>query len=562
LTLASESIEPRLHSLSLLATAVASRPLVVKRAEAGDPTWTDGSSIFVHARDSSERDAVIVQAAMLAGDSLAGPIVRQLTGCPSLARRYLAVEGKRALQVQRDRLPGVGLIRESGFAEYRSASPEESLRVAASHRRIEAPPEVFGVIRPRRLRLFEADDAPPTQAATARATLDPETPELTNEDEETDAMGILAKLFRYPLDTRFGHWLSKKVGAGREQTDVAAGDELPYGGTRAMRPGSAEGRTAQLPAVLLPADLPEEGGFGWSYPEWDCEHRWYRPGWCKVVDPRAAGGVTFESRPDRALRRQLARLGLEHERHRGQPRGDELDLDAVVLAATDRAAGSEPGESLYLERRRSRRSLSVFILWDVSGSSGQKALTLDVHEHQRFAAHQLARTFAALGDRVAIYGFRSRGRFAVQLLRVKTFEEGMSADVAARLSAVSSGGYTRLGAGIRHAVHLLATRGGTDQRLLIVLSDGFTYDRGYEGTYGESDTRRSLSEARARGVGALCLAIGGTAQAVALERAFGGTPYRAAATLDEATAEMRTLATKALASAVMYRRTSGRWAIS
>lgn len=46
---------------------------------------------------------------------------------------------------------------------------------------------------------------------------------------------------------------------------------------------------------------------------------------------------------------------------------------------------------------------------------------------------------------------------------------------------------------------MLDTRAGIERRLLVVLSDGFAYDDGYQGAYGEADA--ALAEARGRGVG-------------------------------------------------------------
>jgi nitric oxide reductase activation protein len=57
--------------------------------------------------------------------------------------------------------------------------------------------------------------------------------------------------------------------------------------------------------------------------------------------------------------------------------------------------------------------------------------------------------------------------------------------------------------------------------LLVVLSDGFAYDHGYEGAYGEADARRALAEARRRGTGCLCLSVGARTDAGALRRVFG-----------------------------------------
>ena len=90
-----------------------------------------------------------------------------------------------------------------------------------------------------------------------------------------------------------------------------------------------------------------------------------------------------------------------------------------------------------------------------------------------------------------------------------------------RLDGLVPGAYTRLGAAIRHGAAVLEKRGGTSRRLLVVLSDGFAYDHGYEGAYGEADARRALAEARRRGTGCLCLSIGAGTDAEALRRVFG-----------------------------------------
>jgi nitric oxide reductase NorD protein len=94
-----------------------------------------------------------------------------------------------------------------------------------------------------------------------------------------------------------------------------------------------------------------------------------------------------------------------------------------------------------------------------------------------------------------------------------------------RLGGFVPGGYTRLGAAIRHAAAILDREAGTTRRLLVVLSDGFAYDHGYEGVYGESDARHALAESRRRGVGCLCLSIGAGTDAAALQRIFGSAAH-------------------------------------
>ena len=130
-------------------------------------------------------------------------------------------------------------------------------------------------------------------------------------------------------------------------------------------------------------------------------------------------------------------------------------------------------------------------------------------------------TMEQLGDRVALYGFRSRGRGSVHMLPLKTFDGRFGAGGRARLASLEPAGYTRLGAAIRHAGELIKTESGTPSRLLLVLSDGFPYDDGYEGTYGEADAAKALAEVREDGVACLCLSIGSSTGLDALDRVFG-----------------------------------------
>ena len=49
---------------------------------------------------------------------------------------------------------------------------------------------------------------------------------------------------------------------------------------------------------------------------------------------------------------------------------------------------------------------------------------------------------------------------------------------------------------------------GTSNRLLLVLSVGYPYDHGYEGTYAEADVAKAVEEVQAAGIACLCLAVG------------------------------------------------------
>ena len=139
---------------------------------------------------------------------------------------------------------------------------------------------------------------------------------------------------------------------------------------------------------------------------------------------------------------------------------------------------------------------------------------------------------------MAVYAFRSQGRRAVHLPAIKTFGQRFGALGRARLNQLQPSGYTRLGAGIRGAGKILKTEAGTPNRLLLVLSDGYPYDHGYEGRYAEADAHKALEELRAEGIACLCLSIGATAATDALERVFGSASHASAATLAELSPRM------------------------
>jgi nitric oxide reductase activation protein len=297
------------------------------------------------------------------------------------------------------------------------------------------------------------------------------------------------------------------------------------------------------------------------YPEWDERRRTYRPDWCHVHEDVADAGSGFSvDLPDGvALRRALARLGTELVPCRRQRQGGDLDIDAIVQARVDRLAGGPLVEDVYIDSLRRSRALSVLVLLDVSGSAAEPGVAgRTVHQHQRDAAFALVTALHRLGDRVALHAFSSRGRTAVHLTRVKGFDDRLDDVVARRLDSLQPGAFTRLGAAIRHGSALLEAGGGTPQRLLVVLSDGFAYDHGYEGGHGEADARRSLLEARRRGIGCLCLSVGADADRAALQRVFGTAAHAAVPTTDHLPATIGPLFAAALRSAESQRRSSQR----
>jgi nitric oxide reductase activation protein len=293
----------------------------------------------------------------------------------------------------------------------------------------------------------------------------------------------------------------------------------------------------------------------WTYPEWDVHRRRYRPNWCTVAEsdaPLSRGATPL--RDSLGLRRFLARVGLELTRCRRQPQGGEIDLDAAIEAHVDRLAGTPHDDDFYVDMLRRRRDLSVVVLLDVSGSAAEPGTGASVHELQRTAAASLTVALHELGDRVALYAFNSRGRTAVQFERVKRFADPLDIEVGSRLAGLVPAGYTRLGAAIRHASHVIEQEGGTERRLLVVVSDGFAYDHGYESRYGQADARRALIEARHKGIGCLCISVGAHTAPDVLRTVFGPAAHVAVPRPEQLSSVIGPLFLAAVVSAAVQRR--------
>lgn len=544
----------------LLAAMVAGAGIGVAEAFAGHPPHTDGRTIFVSkdAGAQQHRCEVLVQAALLGAGSLDPAVLRSLRGRPALARRYLAIEGARVLADLADRLPLAARLGVTGPGVDGAGSPAGSLELARGRGAVADPPPWFGVIKPGRLR--GATDRAGERVTDADLRLQVTAPEAAGDDSDADdddgppVTSKILGLFDNPLfnSEALGGFLRKLLGASGSSGDSTAGGQLRIGAVRRARSAGPQARP--LPVAIEftgDANLRAAVGVGGAlHPEWDVFKNRYRAQWCRVIDyPLTTDADVADATVvrDEVLRRRLRRIGLGPKVLRRRPDGDELDIEALVDLAVDLRSGCSPPEHVYSEQRKIARNLGVLILLDASGSSVEgDRHGMAVHEHQRRAAATLAVALEELGDRVAVYAFRSHGRHAVHLPAIKTFDQRFGALSRARLNQLRPGGYTRLGAAIRGGGEILKTEAGTPNRLLLVLSDGYPYDDGYEGRYAEADSHRALEELRMDGVACLCLSLGTATSSDALARVFGSASHACAAVLSDLSPQMDELFLSAL----------------
>lgn len=549
--------------LSMLASAISNRALQVMPGEPGELAWTDGRVVFVDPSISARAqvDAVVVQASLLAAGSLDIDVVRRLTRRPALTKRYLAVEGHRALATIENVLPpSVRSLIDSDLAA-RSDSPGASLAAALSQEAITAAPASFGTIHARNLlaSIGRAASSATTRQHVPREQRDYTLAELAeNEDDD----GAATEIFSSTVGGggAFGRLLKQLLAVVRQLNGSGPpGADAPTHRTRAVpRVGNTTVLSTGMVGTLEDAAIE---GRGTKYPEWDVHRHRYRKEWCTVqeVEPRPQDGAPPFASHAHGLRRPLVRLGMGLDSCRRRVQGDDIDIDAVVEARVEMVAGAAPHEAVYIESLRRRRDLAVLLLLDISGSAAEPgAMGQTVHEHQRAVAAALTVALHDLGDRVALYAYHSHGRSAVQLVPVKRFEDDLNTLVMRRLHGLVPHAYSRLGAAIRHGATVLENRGGTSRRLLVVLSDGLAYDHGYEPVYGAADARRALAEARRRGTGCLCLSIGASTDAETLRRVFGSAAHATIPRVEQLSQVIGPLFRSALRSAEVPRRLMGR----
>src|SRR5271170_5402678 len=280
----------------MFASAFAGRPVAVDGQLPGDPPWTDGQTIFIDtsAPFLANLEAIAVQASMIAAGSLDPDVVRPLARHSRLARRYLAIEGHRALIANADVLPRVLTLLGAADVAERSGSPAESLTVASGEGQIDDPPPEFGIIRASKVLAVSARAAKQTEQQTpAHVPRREQSQQLTDlgDDENDDSDD--PDLFTSPVGGGgfIGKWLKKMLSSARK---TGSGGGPPGADNPTHRTNSAN---RGLHAVSSLASTSSEDGDdhkiltaadGVQYPEWDATRRSYRPAWCTVreVEPK------------------------------------------------------------------------------------------------------------------------------------------------------------------------------------------------------------------------------------------------------------------------------------
>lgn len=530
------------HSYNLIASAVAGRTITVHwHNNQRLSSHTDNQCIYLPQPEgnSSQHFEVISQALLIRSGALNKNIIRKLVGRRLLSKRYLYAEICRASREFRYILPRKFCM-HTAFTEFKyiTVNSHDSLRLAESRVPFPSAPDFIGGLHTVLILRTTVSD-------NALAALKKNQPgkkikvqdahETYNDDEEQSEDSITRNLFENPLFSgstladMVDSLLGRRKGGKFEDSENTGGVEMNISTVTQTRKKGVFATLTDLALDLV--NTTSNDANSKYYPEWNHTKQSYRKNWALVdeMDPWREETAPEENLrqllqpPSLVLKRRLSGIGLSFEIHHGQQDGDDYSLDRVVDYIIDYRMGITPDERVFNHCKQTRRDLAVMVLLDISSSTDEKdVLGVSIHHKQMQLAYHVTLALHELGDQVALYAFNSWGRTMVRLLRIKSFKERqIDSSMQRRLAMLEPAGYTRSGAALRHANRKLREETGMPHRVLIVITDGFSYDQGYEGKYGEEDTRKAIEEIRTGGVGCLCLTIGSSQEEEKLAQVYG-----------------------------------------
>lgn len=274
----------------------------------------------------------------------------------------------------------------------------------------------------------------------------------------------------------------------------------------------------QIEPVRITGTDPEAGRKLISLPEYDYHAGIDRDDWVQVTahDP-APGAPGFwerlRARHDTTITRIQTVIAAseagKRRRLKRQAEGEALDLDAALDAAIAVRAKRQPDPHVYARIQPPARSIAVHLLLDISQSTADPAGPgLSILDMERDAAGILAGTMCGLGDDLAISAFSSCGRHDVRVIPIKDFGAPLDDATGHALAGLRPGFSTRIGAALRFAAASMEPV-SRHRKLVLLVTDGAPSDIDVaDPDYLVADARRAVRQMRARGIDALCVALG------------------------------------------------------
>jgi nitric oxide reductase NorD protein len=267
-------------------------------------------------------------------------------------------------------------------------------------------------------------------------------------------------------------------------------------------------RNPNLPPPSRPQDndldITPQHRPGIPYPEWNSWTQSFMRDHVAVLERTHA----TRARAPEPVSAELRKWFEEHTHRAMKNRledGSDLDVEQYVRHYLDLATGEAIEPRIFRDLLPHSRDVTTALLLDGSSSLG-------VHGGRIFklelaCADALSRAMTLARERHGIFVFSGNTRHRVEVGCLKDFEDRRF--VPPGRLGLATGGYTRLGAPLRHLTSRLLAQPG-ERRLLLVIGDGLISDEGYEGRYAWADTAHAVEEANDAGVSLYYVGVGPT----------------------------------------------------
>lgn len=267
-------------------------------------------------------------------------------------------------------------------------------------------------------------------------------------------------------------------------------------------------RNPNLPPPSRPQDndfdITPEHRPGIPYPEWNDWTKTFMPDHVAVLEKAHTSGSLQPGSVSTDLRKWF-----EEHTHRAMKNrledGSDLDVEQYVSHYIDLTTGEAIEPRFFRELLPSSRDVTTALLLDGSSSLGVHGGR--VFQLELACADALSRAMTLARERHGIFVFTGNTRHRVEVNCLKDFQDRRF--VPPSKLGLSTGGYTRLGAPLRHMTSRLLAQ-PSERRLLIVIGDGLISDEGYEGRYAWADAAHAVEEASEAGVSMYYVGVGPT----------------------------------------------------
>lgn len=278
-------------------------------------------------------------------------------------------------------------------------------------------------------------------------------------------------------------------------------DTVPVGGESNIK-------SSRLPPPSRPEDddpeVRADQRAGVPYPEWNLWTQKFLPDHVAVLERK----LPVSRGTARPVSADLRRWFEEHTHRVMQKRledGSDLDIDQYIDFHVDRLTGKAAQARVFKDLRPSFRDVTTALLLDGSASLGGQ--NGRIFKLELACADALCQAMSLARERHGLFVFNGKTRHRVDVTCLKDFRDAQS--VMPSELGLLTGGYTRLGAPLRHLTSRLLNQ-ASERRLLIVIGDGQISDEGYEGRYAWADAAHAVEEASDAGVSIYYIGVGQT----------------------------------------------------